>query len=48
MAKRWQMPALPWTIFCGVGLSVAFGLLLLDRARSRARSAHVAHSSSTS
>lgn len=48
MAKRWQMPALPWTIFCGVGLAVALGLLLLDRARSRTRSAHIAHSSSTS
>lgn len=48
MAKRWQMPQLPWLIFCGVGLSVAFGLLLLDRARSRTRSARVAHSSSAS
>lgn len=48
MAKRWQMPALPWIIFCGVGLAVAFGLLLLDRARSRTRSARVAHSSSAS
>lgn len=48
MAKRWQMPELPWLIFCGVGLSVAFGLLLLDRARSRTRSACVAHSSSAS
>lgn len=48
MAKRWQMPALPWIIFCAVGLSVAFGLLLLERARSRTRSARVAHSSSAS
>ncbi|HEY0602346.1 MAG TPA: MFS transporter [Herpetosiphonaceae bacterium] len=48
MAKRWQMPALPWIIFCGVGLSVTVGLLLLDRARSRTRSARVAHSSSAS
>ncbi|MBV9791535.1 MAG: MFS transporter, partial [Chloroflexi bacterium] len=48
MSRRWQMPALPWIIFCGVGLAVAFGLLLLDRARSRTRSARVAHSSSAS
>jgi DHA1 family multidrug resistance protein-like MFS transporter len=29
-ARRWQTPALPWIIFCGIGLSVAVGLALLD------------------
>jgi DHA1 family multidrug resistance protein-like MFS transporter len=37
MARSWHVPALPWLIFCGVGLFVAAGLLLLDRALHRAQ-----------
>jgi DHA1 family multidrug resistance protein-like MFS transporter len=29
-ARRWDLPALPWLIFCGIGLTCALGLALLD------------------
>jgi len=34
-SERWHTPTLPWLIFCGIGLSVAVGLLLLDRMLTR-------------
>jgi MFS transporter, DHA1 family, multidrug resistance protein len=48
LAKRWQMPQLPWMVFCGVGLTVALGLLLLDRASTGSRSSSAVQSSSMS
>lgn len=35
LAARWRWPELPWLIFCAVGLLVAVGLRLLDRAQLR-------------
>lgn len=40
VAARWGWLELPWLIFCGVGLVVAVGLLLLDRAQLRAQVLH--------
>lgn len=37
LAARWQWPMLPWLVFCGVGLAVVVGLLLLDRAQTQAQ-----------
>jgi DHA1 family multidrug resistance protein-like MFS transporter len=36
-AQRWQFPALPWLVFAGVGFTVTLGLLLLDRAQTKAQ-----------
>ncbi len=35
-AQRWDFQALPWLVFCAIGLSVAFGLAVLDRVQIRA------------
>jgi MFS transporter, DHA1 family, multidrug resistance protein len=39
LAAAWQFPALPWLLFATVGLSVALGLVVLDRAQTHARTA---------
>ena len=36
-AQRWQLPALPWLVFGSVGFAVTLGLLVLDRAQTKAQ-----------
>ncbi len=38
-AGRWEFQALPWLVFCAIGLSVAAGLALLDRVQARSSAA---------
>lgn len=46
-AREWTMPALPWLVFCAVGLLVAVGLALLNRTQRRAAPSKTAVAQST-
>lgn len=47
-AIRWQLQALPWLVFCAIGLSVALGLIVLDRVQTRGHQPfHTTRSTST-